>query len=304
MHASDGTADHRRAVACRRRVCITLFRLPQRLATITLCVDVGHLTREATRENAVNDERQYGLAADPPAHPGAVFTALAEIVYQGSDHSEVYAAICVAATLMVPGCDHASVLMRRNDELVTVAASDRIAQQVDALERATGDGPCVDAIEHEAPQVEADLRAPAHWPDLAVRVVAETPVRAAMGFRLLADDYKIGALNLFSDNPHRFDTAATEQAIVLAAFASVAANAVARGEDTAMLRRGLLNNREIGKAVGMLMLLHDVTDEQAFDMLRHTSQNTNIKLAEVARALVEQRGDTAPAAQDPVPRRH
>ena len=64
-----------------------------------------------------------------------MFTALADFLYQGADTAEVCAAICVAATLLVPGCDHASVLMRRNDHFVTVAASDRIARHVDSLER-------------------------------------------------------------------------------------------------------------------------------------------------------------------------
>ena len=195
---------------------------------------------------------------------------------------------------MVPGCDHASVLVRRGDDYVTVAASDRVARRVDALERATRDGPCVDAIEDEAVQVEPDLHTAGQWPTLAARVVIETPVRAVMGFRLLVDNSKIGALNLFSDTPNGFDTNSAEWGIVLAAFASVAANAAARGEDTAALRQGLLNNREIGKAIGMLMTLHHITDEQAFDLLRRSSQHMNIKLADVARAVVKHRGQLPP----------
>jgi hypothetical protein len=119
------------------------------------------------------------------ADPATVFAALAEIIYQGSEPSEVYAAICVAATLVVPGCDHASLLVRRGGRYVTVGASDRIAQHIDDLERAVGDGPCVDAIEEETPQIETDLTTPNQWPKLAARLVAETPVRGAMGFRAL-----------------------------------------------------------------------------------------------------------------------
>jgi AmiR/NasT family two-component response regulator len=77
---------------------------------------------------------------------------------------------------------------------------------------------------------------------------------------------------------------------VLASFASVAINAVAHGDDAATLRKGLLSNREIGKAVGMLMLLHGMTEEQAFDLLRRHSQGLNIKLADVAREVIERRG--------------
>jgi ANTAR domain len=224
------------------------------------------------------------------ADAATVFAALAEIIYQGSDASEVYAAICVAATLIVTGCDHASLPVRHDGRYVTVGASDRIAQRIDDLERIVGDGPCIDAIEEETPQIDSDLITPSQWPQLAARLVAETPVRGAMGFRILVDRRKTGAPNLFSDTPNAFDTEAAGQAIVLASFASVAINAVAHGEDVAALRRGLLSNREIGKAVGMLMLLHGISEEEAFDMLRRNSQELNIKLADAARAVVERRG--------------
>jgi hypothetical protein len=248
------------------------------------------------------DEANGGSGGPSPEpvmpDPSTVFTALAEIIYQGSGPAEMYAAICVAATLIVPGCDHASLLLRSNNRYVTVGASDQIAQRIDDLERRAGDGPCVDAIEEETPQIETDLTTPTHWPKLAARLLAETPVRGAMGFRLLFDKRKTGALNLFSDTPNLFDTESAGRAIVLAAFASVAINAIAQGEDAATLRRGLLSNREIGKAIGMLMLLHRIPEEEAFDMLRRNSQELNIKLADVARKVIEHRGQLATGRDD------
>jgi hypothetical protein len=239
----------------------------------------------------VADDGNNGLAgASATADPSTVFSALAEIIYQGTQSSEVYAAICVAATLIVTGCDHASLLVRREGQYVTVGASDHIAQRIDDMERTAGDGPCVDAIEEETPQIETDLTTPNQWPQLAARLVADTPVRGAMGFRILVDRRKTGALNLFSDKAGVFDQESAGQAIVLASFASVAINAVAQGEDVATLRRGLLSNREIGKAVGMLMMLNGVDEHAAFDVLRKYSQDLNIKLADVARSVIEHRG--------------
>ena len=253
--------------------------------------DNGLRGRRPWNDGHVADEEKAGSQGQPEAaDPATVFAALAEIIYQGSNPSQVYAAICVAATLTVAGCDHASLLVRRHGRYVTVGASDRIALRVDDLERMAGDGPCVDAIEEETPQIDSDLTTPSQWPQLAARLVAETPVRGAMGFRILVDQRKNAALNLFSDTPNVFDTKAAGQAIVLASFASVAINAVAQGEDVATLRGGLLSNREIGKAVGMLMLLHGVSEHEAFDMLRRYSQHLNIKLADVARTVVEHRG--------------
>ena len=64
--------------------------------------------------DSVADEAKNGSAETPAAaDPGTVFSALAEIIYHGPESSQIYAAICVAATLVVTGCDHASLLVDR-----------------------------------------------------------------------------------------------------------------------------------------------------------------------------------------------
>ena len=88
---------------------------------------------------------------------------------------------------------------------------------------------------------------------------------------------------------------------MLASFASVAINAIAKGEDAASLRRGLLSNREIGKAVGILMTLNRISEYEAFELLRRHSQDLNIKLADVARQVIERRGQLPPADGDEPP---
>jgi AmiR/NasT family two-component response regulator len=40
----------------------------------------------------------------------------------------------------------------------------------------------------------------------------------------------------------------------------------------------------------MLMMLHGVDEQNAFDILRRYSQDLNIKLADVARTVIESRG--------------
>ena len=45
-------------------------------------------------------------------------------------------------------------------------------------------------------------------------------------------------------------------------------------------------NRRIGIAIGILMNRLHIDDEQAFDALRRTSQNTNRKLRDVAEDLI------------------
>ncbi|MGU3436029.1 GAF and ANTAR domain-containing protein [Actinomycetes bacterium M1A6_2h] len=224
----------------------------------------------------------------PTNDAAAVFAGLGEIVYRGSTADEVYEAIAVAATSLVDGCDHASIMLKHGGAYRTVGASDDVARHVDQLERDTGEGPCLDAITDESAQVEPNFDQTTEWPELARAVVESTPVRGAMGFRLLIDSRKVGALNLFTDTPDVFTTKSVEQAVLVTAFASVAVTAVAKGEEAEALRQGMLSNREIGKAIGLLMALHDVNDDTAFDLLRRTSQDMNVKVVELARRIIQQ----------------
>ncbi|EME23095.1 GAF and ANTAR domain-containing protein [Rhodococcus triatomae] len=232
-----------------------------------------------------------GSAAAANADPATVFSVLAEILYEGSDAAEVHAAICVAATLLVPGCDRATVMLRDGDKHLTVAATDTVARRVDDLERRLGQGPCLDSIEEATPQIEPDLRTCSAWPELAEALLDSTPVRGAMGFRLLVDQRKAGALNLFSDTAGAFTPEAANSASVLAAFASVTVTANTRGQDVASLRAGLASNREIGQAVGLLMATQDISADEAFDQLRRTSQQMNLKVAHLARAVIDRHAE-------------
>lgn len=217
-----------------------------------------------------------------------LFGRLSHILYASDDAQDIYTAIITSATTLVPGCDHASIMVRNKDgAFVTAAATDDVARHIDTLERLYREGPCVDAVVDDAPQFEPDLHEAPQWPTLAREIMAQTPVRAVAGFRIVAGDRKIGALNLFSDTVHGMDGVSSDRAIVLAAFAGVAVTALRAREQARSLASGLQSNREIGKAVGLLMAFHKVSDTQAFEILNRTSQDMNVRLAEVAHRVVE-----------------
>ena len=214
------------------------------------------------------------------------FEALAELVHSSADADQVHHAVCRLAPSLVAGCAHASLMLLENGRPRTAAWSDAVAAQVDALEIEVGEGPCLDAILTEQAELVPDMRTGGPWPALAVAVLARTPVRGAAAFRLVIDGQKVGSLNLFADEPGALDDSSAEQGAVLSAFASVALSAVQQRERADTLQRGLVSNREIGKAVGLLMAYYKVTAADAFERLRRTSQDLNIKLVEVARQVV------------------
>lgn len=239
-------------------------------------------------------ERHQPITPEAAADPAAVFRGLAALVYEGDDFDEMYQAVCDAALVLVDGCHHASIMLERGGRLRTAAASDDIARHIDALEREIGEGPCVDAIHEEAAQLDADLTSDCTWPGLGARILSETPVRGMAGFRLLVDNRKVGALNLFSDEADALTEASVDQAALLAAFASVALIAASRHEQAQTLREGLDSNRQIGKAIGLMMAFHKVTDDEAFDLLRKASQDMNLKLSDVAGQVVHHHNQRRP----------
>ncbi|WP_050346804.1 GAF and ANTAR domain-containing protein [Arsenicicoccus sp. oral taxon 190] len=226
-----------------------------------------------------------------PPETRAVFADLTALVHRSSEPQAVYDAIVAATVQLVDGCDRAAILLVDHGKPRSVASTDDVAKGIDELELRVGEGPCLDAILEEALQHDPDLRTPGAWPTLAAAVLAETPVRGMIGCRLLADGEKVGALDLFSDTPGALGEAALDQAAVLASVASVAIMSVRARYEAANLRRALDNSREIGKAVGLLMAAHKVDDERAFQILRRTSQDLNVKLATVAQEVV--RGQAA-----------
>ena len=221
-----------------------------------------------------------------------VFGKLAGLVYVSDDFDEVFGAIVRAAPDLVVGCDHASLMLRRRGRYETVAASDEMARTIDGYERELGEGPCVDAIADAQVFLDPDLTNGSPWPRLSERVLAQTTVRGMAGFRLQVGTEVTGALNLFSDTAGALTEESVDQGIVLASFVTVALIASTQRETAESLRAGLLSNREIGKAMGLMMAFHKITDDEAFAMLRSASQDMNIKLVEVARQVVAHHNQT------------
>jgi hypothetical protein len=221
----------------------------------------------------------------------ASFTELARLVHERPALDDVCRSVVEAAPRLIPGCDHASIMVKEGRGYRTVASSDEIGARVDALEREVGDGPCVDAIEDDAFQLDPDIETSSQWPKLAARVLAETPVRGMAGYRLLVDGRKTGALNIFCDTAGELTGESADAGTMLAAFASVALGGSSQHEQATTMAAGISSNREIGIAIGLLMAAHDISAEQAFATLRKASSLMNRKLSSIAREIVERGPD-------------
>lgn len=185
---------------------------------------------------------------------------------------------------LIDSADHAGIDVIDGRQIRAVAASDGVAERIDAIQVEVDEGPCLSAIrEHEVFHV-ADLDAEHRWPHFASRAFEETGVRSIMGFRLFADKDTYGALNLYSRQPHAFDDDTEAVGAVLAAHAGVA---LATAREREHLHEALRGRDVIGQAKGILMARGDIDEDRAFDILRHASQRMNLKLREVAHRVVD-----------------
>jgi len=195
-----------------------------------------------------------------------------------------------SAVELVEGCDGAGILVLHDHQVETLAPTDSLVVDSDRLQAELGQGPCFDtahSAEGERVFRITDLTEERpRWPLFAPRAF-ELGVGSMMGFLLFTDAEEFGALNFYSRKTGSF-TADSEQAGLL--LASHAAIAFSSARTHAQMEHAIATRHVIGEAMGILMGRNDLTEEQAFDVLRRYSQETNIKLREVARRVCDSGG--------------
>jgi GAF domain-containing protein len=126
------------------------------------------------------------------------------------------------------------------------------------------------------------------WPDYAAHV-AKLGVRSSLSVPLPFQGASIGALNNYARQPVAFgerDVALGEEVAAFVAIAVGNAEAAARAtDDVANMRRAMASRAVIEQAKGILMERYKITSEQAFTLLTHASQRSNVKLRDVAEEL-------------------
>jgi hypothetical protein len=95
-----------------------------------------------------------------------------------------------------------------------------------------------------------------------------------------------GLVSLRFSHPDESDPFVTQplvdRALATVERARLAEAVASRQSNVDNLERALDSNREIGVAVGILMVNHKLTEGQAFDLLNQVSQRTNRKLRTIA----------------------
>jgi GAF domain-containing protein len=222
----------------------------------------------------------------------------AQILFSaGSVHNTLEQVVAVAVHT-IEGCDYAGLFLLEEGAVVTPVHTDPMVEEIDTMQRDSGQGPCLDAIAHRVMVYGEDLHNDDRWPSFGP-LAAERGIRSALALPLTTNG-AAGAVNLYARYPSAFGVVDRAKGVILASLASVALTAAHSLEDEERRIENLhsaLSSREvIGQAQGILMERERIAADQAFDVLRRASQYLNIKLREVAQTLVDtgERPDTGP----------
>jgi transcriptional regulator with GAF, ATPase, and Fis domain len=214
------------------------------------------------------------------------FADLAETLLAVSGVEETMKVLVGAAAEVVDGAQHVSISHMQGRALVSASSNDEVGSVLDGIQTGADEGPCLDAIRTGEIMVARDLRASKEWPEYGPAAVDATGVKSSFAHPLRDGKRTFGALNLFSEQVDAFH-GDVEQEAVIAILAAHCAPALAAALYRDSMEKALRTRDVIGQAKGLLMARSNVDEDAAFDMLVGASQRMNIKLAEVARRLVE-----------------
>jgi GAF domain-containing protein len=234
-----------------------------------------------TRELGVEDPAQFTEAGELKELQGALLST------QSVD--QFLHEMAVLAARLVRGGLSCGMTMQPHGRPVTVACSDQVAARVDEVQYELDDGPCLHAMRDGHMVRIEDTAEKAYWPDFEAQASSHG-IRSCLALPLNADGKPVGALNLYAREAWAFGTAEARRAENFAENASGALTLAIRLASHAalieQLRSTLSSRTVIDQALGIIMAREHCTQARAFAILRSASQNSNVKLRDIASAVV------------------
>lgn len=198
--------------------------------------------------------------------------------------------ISMSAAANIPGVDFASITLQEADEsLRTLAATDPLAETLDALQYELREGPCFAAVTEERFVLDNDLTATDVFPRFGPRA-AGYGIRAHAAVQLAHNGDRAG-LNLYSRKQGAFDRSTVQFAEL---FATQAAALLEYAVQVEQLGEALHTRTDIGIAVGIAMERYGIDRNRAFAFLVRNSNNRNVKLRELAQQVIDRTFDSTP----------
>ncbi|MEX5272047.1 GAF and ANTAR domain-containing protein [Kocuria sabuli] len=228
---------------------------------------------------------------------GAAWARVHEVVLQAQTAAEAVSQLVEVAQQLIPLAAGAGISLVDEDGVcTTVAATDAVVAQADALQYELGEGPCLRAWDTVSVQYVPDTTTDPRWPEWG-RTVARAGIRSALSVPLVVQGQEIGAIQVYAAEPHAF-TDHEEYLLSLLAGPAAALLGDARTrrqpprlDDT--VQEAVTDRDRIERAVGVLMERRQLTESTARTSLLDTSRAQRETLAQTADHVLD---DTDPPA--------
>jgi hypothetical protein len=190
----------------------------------------------------------------------------------------------------------------------SVCTTDAVSALIEQLQYDLGEGPCLDAYHQERPVLEPDLVDPVtpRWPAFTGPAI-DAGVRAVFGFPLQVGAVRLGALNLYCDEPGPLRDDQHADALLMADLTAQGLLLLQAGAPPGTVAEELEVNADfqyvVHQASGMVAAQLEVSIAQALLRLRAHAFGNGRGLTDVARDVVDRRlrFHTESVEEDPTP---
>jgi GAF domain-containing protein len=218
------------------------------------------------------------------------FVALADTLVDDYDIVELLDHLVNACVELLGVAAAGLLLDDQKGNLAVVASSSEETRLLEVFQLQNDEGPCLDCVRRGASVVSGDLREDvSRWP-LFVPAAVAAGFLSVTAVPLRLRDHTIGGLNLFDDSAQSMPPDDRRLAQALADVATIGILHRRSAHRSTMVAEQLqhaLNSRiVIEQAKGVLAERSNMTMQSAFEVLRRHARNHNLKLTDVALAVV------------------
>lgn len=189
----------------------------------------------------------------------------------------------------IPKAREVSMTLVERDRPMTVASTGQLATELDERQYEAGWGPCVDAAISGETLLVRDATTDGRWTEYLPKAVA-LGMRSSLSTPMPTRPDVAGALNVYACDQDAFGDEAMRVCRSLAAAAALVISHTRRYSTAAAqvqhLQEAMRSRAIIEQAKGILMAIRRCSSQEAFDELVRLSQQSHVKLREVAARIV------------------
>ena len=224
-----------------------------------------------------------------PTKLGQLLVSVGRTVSDEDDLLTLLQRVVEIAHDAIDGADSTSLTIDLGGRTYTAVHTDDRTLRVDSEQYDAGDGPCLEASRTGTVVLVNADDPEDRWPRFTA-AAREEEILSFLAAPLITGEQSLGSFNLYGRARSAFDTLDAEILELLTTTVSRTLGDFARfksARDVAdSIQRALQTRAPIEQAKGILMALHGVDADKAFDLLRRESQATNTRLHTVATELV------------------